>query len=374
MTPPKKRVSGSGLKPRTKAERSVSEDVDYQMGALLVGATSNGMNAEKPVSKDSNHQISALQMNISGAKPSLSKITQRFIIKEFIERSCRTTLPCPTFVALQDTVGTGDVENIRNAFDRREGCKKDDWTFDVTPEGGTGNATAKLLYNSKIVDFFGGSAELVEEDFKFKGKTVKSDQDLGKSLFGRIAGGLFKHKESGHYIVAISYHGKTKSNVDLRHTFLVGILKPLCCVSLTELLSSLEKKYQSMNPLYLVIGDFNLHLEALYDEASHREVFLVDWVCCPQESITRTTGRTVHEERPVDYIMVKAPFNLQEGKSMTAIEFSPLPLTYKDSNVDDDFCYFSNKAGLIHDIPLTGDLDPCDVPGARQKTPKGKRF
>jgi hypothetical protein len=120
------------------------------------------------------------------------------------------------------------------------------------------------------------------------------------------------------------------------------------CLICLELFSTLECKYKSWNPLYLIFGDFNLHLEACSKDT------LGKWMCYPEKS-TRTTGRSLHKE-PIDYVLVKAPFCIQKGKSTMVTEFSPLPLRCRDDG-NDELYWFSNEVGLINDDPFSGNSD-----------------
>jgi hypothetical protein len=130
-----------------------------------------------------------------------------------------------------------------------------------------------------------------------------------------------------------------------------------------ELLSVLEDKYKRLNPLYLIFGDFNLHLEACEKE------ILGEWTCYPEKS-TRTTGRELRKE-PIDYVLVKGSFDIQNGKSVTVTEFSPLPLECATCD-NDEIYWFSNKAGLINDDPFTGNNDLKDIKYAN-KNCKGRK-
>ena len=118
---------------------------------------------------------------------------------------------------------------------------------------------------------------------------------------------------------------------------------------MSELLSTLERKYDHLNPLYLIFGDFNLSLEA------GPEFILTGWKYYPENS-TRTTARYLRPHGPIDYVLVKAPFNIEGDNSPVVKEFSPLPL--QCSTIEDDkYYWFSNQAGLINETPFTSNKD-----------------
>ena len=132
-----------------------------------------------------------------------------------------------------------------------------------------------------------------------------------------------------------------------------------------ELLSMLERKYEHLHPLYLIFGDFNLSLEA------HQKCILKGWKCYPEKS-TRTTARCLRPDSPIDYVLVKAPFDIEGDNSPVVKEFSPLPL--QSLRIEDDkYYWFSNEAGLINDTPFTANNDLQNVKYANV-TLKGIRY
>jgi hypothetical protein len=97
--------------------------------------------------------------------------------------------------------------------------------------------------------------------------------------------------------------------------------------------------------LYLIFGDFNLSLEA------DSEFMLKGWKCYPEKS-TRTTARCLRPYGPIDYVLVKAPFDIEGDNSPVVKEFSPLPLQCSMFE-NEKYYWFSNQAGLINDTPFT---------------------
>jgi hypothetical protein len=161
------------------------------------------------------HPISALQMNISG-RTSGFKNCIKFLLKGFIERSRPDVFPCPTFVALHDGSTDSDCKTIQKAFDVREGCVSGLEKFKSPSNDGV-----HLLYNSNTVECLTGTSEdiLAQDDF-FKNEIGNRSEQL----FKRIVGGLFQHRVSTQYIVAISYHGIHASTTKLdKEKYLKGI-------------------------------------------------------------------------------------------------------------------------------------------------------
>ena len=111
----------------------------------------------------------------------------------------------------------------------------------------------------------------------------------------------------------------------------------------------MERKYDYLNPLYLIFGDFNLSLEA------GPEFLLKGWKCYP-EKLTRTTARCLRLRGPIDYVLVKAPFDIEGDHSPVVKEFSPLPL-HCSTIENDKYYWFSNQAGLINETPFTANND-----------------
>jgi hypothetical protein len=101
----------------------------------------------------------------------------------------------------------------------------------------------------------------------------------------------------------------------------------------------------------LIFGDFNLCLEVKADA----EFILKGWKYYPEQS-TRETSRCLRPYGPIDYVLVKAPFDIKGDNSPVVKEFSPLPL--QCSTIEDDkYYWFSNQAGLINETPFTANND-----------------
>ena len=151
------------------------------------------------------HDLVALQLNVAPgtdkAKGSASKKSAQFLIKEYIKQSDPQRLPNPTFVALQDGITEPDCKNIVNAFNERRRLT----------DGALVNASKKskgvsLLYDRESL------IELKEPEWTLtKGDFFPSEAKKSAQLDERIAGGLFQHRKSAHFIVAVSYHGRLKT-------------------------------------------------------------------------------------------------------------------------------------------------------------------
>lgn len=111
----------------------------------------------------------------------------------------------------------------------------------------------------------------------------------------------------------------------------------------------MEEKYNRLNPLYLIFGDFNLHLEGCNKDS------MGDWTYFPEKS-KRTAARNIRPEEPIDYVLIKTPFCIDDEGSTKVIEFSPLPLEAAMFD-DDQFYWLSNKAGLLNELLFTGNND-----------------
>lgn len=175
--------------------------------------------------EDRGHEISAIQMNVSGKAKGL-KTCSKFLIRRFIESSHPDKLPYPTFVALHDNALGTDCANIREAFNARDRRNAGLEIFTSPASEGV-----RLLYNADVVNCLVEADEdvLVQDDF-FKNKAG----DKNEQLFKRIAGGLFQHKASTQYIVAISYHGIHASTTKLeKEEYLKGVRFSFLHISFT---------------------------------------------------------------------------------------------------------------------------------------------
>jgi len=163
------------------------------------------------------HYLVALQFNL-GAAPvirrkqtsaatsadqipsNVSKHVGRHLISQYLQL---TTITDPEFIALHDTFSNEDVKSICEALKGRP--TSNHGTYESVNEN-QGRKTACLLYNSNLVTHDTNSL-LAEDDF-----FVERDAGEAFKLFKRLDGGLFQHKKSRQFIVAVSYHGeKTES-------------------------------------------------------------------------------------------------------------------------------------------------------------------
>jgi hypothetical protein len=168
------------------------------------------------------HPIYGLQMNISGKKQGLKNCI-KFLLEGFLKRSRRDVFPCPTFVALHDGAKKADCQIFQRAFNVQDDSGADLERFDSPASD-----DVHLLYDRNIVICLAETDEdvLAQADF-FKNETG----DKCEQLFKRIAGGLFQHKASAQYIVAISYHGihVSTTNQD-KEKYLEGMFSDLPCI------------------------------------------------------------------------------------------------------------------------------------------------
>lgn len=316
------------------------------------------------MTEETTYPLVALQFNISPGSAKTArqsaqviKTAAQFLIREYIKRTRPDRVSSPTFVALHDGVTSRDCTNVVKAFRERAGCNAE-LTFVLSTEKAVG-----LIYDEKLVTRLTDTQYILAEDDFFIGDD-DPHKTKSKQIFGRIAGGLFQHNKSSQFIVAISYHGIKNSTPELiRREYLGGIYPNLFILTIVELLSSLERKYDSLHPLYLIFGDFNFCLE-------RGPAFLRNgWNCYPEKS-ERTTARCLHPSNPIDYVLLKAPSGTDN--SPVVKEFSPLPL--ECSTIGNDKSYrFCNKANLITDEPFTANNDLRLIKYAN-KTLKGNRY
>src|SRR5947207_818775 len=111
---------------------------------------------------------------------------------------------------------------------------------------------------------------------------------------------------------------------------LLGDYWNLICL---ELLKGLKRKYASKNPLYLVLGDFNLRLKP--------RQLPPEWRIYPQN---RETARKLRHRVPIDYVLMSGLFEVEQTVSK---EFSPLPLEIKRDNGKITAYRFSDAASLL---------------------------
>jgi hypothetical protein len=101
--------------------------------------------------------------------------------------------------------------------------------------------------------------------------------------------------------------------------------------------------------LYLIFGDFNF----CFDEDP--EFLQEGWKFYPKRS-TRTTARLLSRPNPIDYILLKTPFDIEGDNSLHVKEFSPLPLQIKTIK-DDMYYWFSNESKFINETPFKRNDD-----------------
>ena len=135
----------------------------------------------------------------------------RHLIYEYLKQSI---IPDPAFIALQDEPNNVDVAAIQDALQqrRRSGgatykcaawhCNEDRGK-NVLPAG----KKAALLYNENVLVCRKGSL-LAQHDFFYR------SEHKAELLFKRLDGGLFLHKPSKRFIVAVSYHGEKNGYSD----------------------------------------------------------------------------------------------------------------------------------------------------------------
>lgn len=151
------------------------------------------------------YDLVALQLNVSPGSDkesgSASKRCSQFLIREYIKRSDPQRLPDPAFVALQDGITATDRKNITSAFKERGGGTQGDLV-----EASKKSKGVSLLYDRKVL------TELKGTEWALKKDDFSLPDQKGKALLDeRISGGLFQHRESTQFIVAISYHGRVKT-------------------------------------------------------------------------------------------------------------------------------------------------------------------
>jgi hypothetical protein len=164
----------------------------------------------------------ALALNLSGQSgkgiTTATKDCRQYLIRQYIERCDPERLPIPDFIALQDGVTRADISNMREAFKSRHTSPKD--RFDAVNNADISSSNAQLLFNTgkltHVRDFHGKDWALVESDY-FKDE---------KSISSRVSGGIFQHKKSAQFIVAVSYHGFNQ-NKPVAQNYLKGLLTNL---------------------------------------------------------------------------------------------------------------------------------------------------
>ena len=125
------------------------------------------------------------------------------MIKEYIKQSDPQRLPNPAFVALQDGITEPDYKNIANAFKERG------FTHWDLVEASKKSKGVSLLYDrNTLTELKDSEWTLTKDDF------FVSERRKATLLDERIAGGLFQHRESTHFIVAVSYHGRVKTTIE----------------------------------------------------------------------------------------------------------------------------------------------------------------
>jgi hypothetical protein len=179
------------------------------------------------------HDVVALQFNLGAARkpkgPStyvkqVSKHVGRHLIYQYLKQSI---IPDPAFIALQDELSNVDVDHIRDVLHecRRkpdDKCELDEiykcaaWHGhkdgkDALPPG----KKAALLYDTKEITY-DTENPLVEDDF-FDPRNYRAQR-----LFNRLDGGLFLHKPSQRFIVAVSYHGEKNDTKDEKKAYIWG--------------------------------------------------------------------------------------------------------------------------------------------------------
>jgi hypothetical protein len=122
----------------------------------------------------------------------VSKHVGRYLVHEYLSHS---VFPKPAFITLQDDFTQPDIESISEAMKKRP-------TGDIAEYSSTSKNQGKeahLLYNEGVF-IYDKYNSLSEDDF-ICGSDVKR-----QNLFNRLHGGLFQHKSSKQFVVAISYH------------------------------------------------------------------------------------------------------------------------------------------------------------------------
>jgi hypothetical protein len=160
------------------------------------------------------------------------------LISEYLNQSI---IPDPAFIALQDESSNVDIEAIQNVLQQRrrsDGATykcvawdcKEDTEKEVVPAGKKevvpagkkkvvpAGKKAALLYNENVL-VYDEESILAKDDF-FHRRYTKAEL-----LFNRLDGGLFLHKPSKRFIVAVSYHGKNACPVDEKKEFISGMAR-----------------------------------------------------------------------------------------------------------------------------------------------------
>lgn len=155
-------------------------------------------------------------ISVEGEGGRVSTHIGRHLICEYLKQSL---FHLPAFVALQDDPSNVDVLSIRDVLDERMGSQTGykcvAWHYNKEGALPAGKKAA-LLYDSTLLIHDTENA-LSEEDF-FHGKDSKA-----RRLFKRLDGGLFLHRPSDRWVVAVSYHGEKNDSKEVeRKEYLSG--------------------------------------------------------------------------------------------------------------------------------------------------------
>lgn len=251
--------------------------------------------------------------------PRTSKDCSRYLIEHYITESDREKLPTPDFVGLQDGVKDADIQNVIDAFKGRDKVH----SLKVASLKTTG---VSLLYNSDTV---------IELD--------QPDRASRKQL-NRAVEGIFQHKASRQFLAVASYHGLRGVTTSTQKVDnILGKYTNYLKNNKIELLGDLEAIHGFRNPLYLVLGDFNLQASVLAPKLPP------SWKLPSQIQNARNVCHRL------DYVLV------QGFSEASAMDFSPLPLK------EDTEGHFrlSNAAGLLKE-----SCEPTSFRGLKRGIPR----
>lgn len=312
------------------------EDYDLVTLQFNLGA------ASMPVKKSKRSSEPSGENNSTDGQVCVSKHVGRYLVHKYLSHS---VFPNPAFIALQDGFNDKDVESICEAMKKRSTGDIAEYLRTPTNQEKK-DLKALLLYNNDVFIYDTDNC-LSEEDF-FCGSDVKRQR-----LFNRLNGGLFQHKVSKQFVVAISYHGQKKdSKNDEKKEYVSGKHISGFRADSRELLGKLVNKYIDKKPIYIVMGDFNLDLEAWRAEDSRP---LKGWELYHANSHPARDLR----DHSIDYVLIKVPDGAHFRNDKTQ-GFSPLPLTVSH---DGDVRTYSlpKKPGLLNEGVTFATQDLKDV-------------
>jgi len=178
---------------------------------------------------DPEYPLIGLQLNLGGAskrrssassdqvlRDSISVHVRRYLICQYLKQSI---IPDPAFIALQDKFNDVDVAEIREALQQRRtsSCA----TYKRAVSDGNVQKEAALLYDENVL-VYDDETLLAQDDF------LNREEANAETLLKRFEGGLFLHKPSKQFIVAISHHGENNGSThENRKESIRGLLNGL---------------------------------------------------------------------------------------------------------------------------------------------------